>query len=67
MTSPGCALLSPPTDVLSSRQVSENLQRNLRQEQGLQLELSTTFFSQVASAHIMRRHVQSHEKTRRTS
>lgn len=28
-------------------QVSENLQRNLRQEQGLQLELSTTFFSQV--------------------
>lgn len=29
------------------QQVSENLQRNLRQEQGLQLELSTTFFSQV--------------------
>ena len=27
--------------------VSENLQRNLRQEQGLQLELATTFFSQV--------------------
>mmetsp|Transcript_9380 Transcript_9380/g.28197 ORF Transcript_9380/g.28197 Transcript_9380/m.28197 type:complete len:660 (-) Transcript_9380:1506-3485(-) len=27
--------------------VSENLQRNLRQEQGLQLELATTFFSQA--------------------
>ncbi len=30
--------------------VSENLQRNLRQEQGLQLELATTFFSQVCSS-----------------
>lgn len=32
--------------------VSENLQRNLRQEQGLQLELATTFFSQVCSSEI---------------
>jgi hypothetical protein len=32
---------------LRALQVSENLQRNLRQEQGLQLELSTTFFSQA--------------------
>lgn len=35
----------------SLHQVSENLQRNLRQEQGLQLELSTTFFSQVRRGH----------------
>lgn len=28
--------------------VSESLQRNLRQEQGLQLELATTFFSQAS-------------------
>lgn len=33
---------------LRAMAVSESLQRNLRQEQGLQLELATTFFSQVS-------------------
>ena len=32
---------------LTALELSDQLQRNLRQEQGLQLELSTTFFSQV--------------------
>jgi len=35
---------------LTALELSDQLQRNLRQEQGLQLELSTTFFSQVLLA-----------------
>lgn len=48
-----CTPPNEPTTLLQadpqflSAQVSEKFQRNLRQERALQLETSTTFFSQV--------------------